>query len=135
MFRMLILALAVSGMALPVAADQSQHIKNWRELMTDHGYLRDHGRNRSGPPAIAPPVVVAPLFGESGRRRALPRDCLQSVETRHGWRRIYDQDCLADRHTYTGSLPQVCRVQLTTWGGVRRGYDAQCLSDAGYRRH
>jgi hypothetical protein len=134
MFKILILALAMFTMALPVAADQGRNGKSWRELVTEQGYLPSHGRGRAGPPLIAPPVVVAPSLGNSRHQRSLPVTCLGEVETRDGWRRIYDRDCLANRGTDTRDLPRICNVQLTTWGGVRSGYDAQCLIDAGYRR-
>jgi hypothetical protein len=134
MFRILILALAMVAVAFPATADQGRNGKSWRELVTEQGYLPGHGRGRTGPPRVAPPVVVAPSFGNSRTRQSLPATCIDDIETRDGWRRIYDRDCLADWGTDTRALPRICNVQLTTWGGMRRGYDAQCLVDAGYRR-
>ncbi len=134
MFRTLIVAFAVISLALPVGADQRPNGKSWRERVTEQGYLPGNNHGRAGPPQVAPPVIIAPSFGNSRTYRTLPAACLTRIETRNGWHRIYDRGCLADWGTDTRTLPRVCNVQLATWGGVRNGYDAQCLADAGYHR-
>jgi len=66
-------------------------------------------------------------------RRALPRSCLQTVETRFGNQRFFGKRCLERNYQYVRTLPERCAVRLYTTNGPRRGFDPFCLREQGYR--
>ena len=121
------LALLAAAIAAPAQADHDGRTGAWGSLLP-----AVHHGPKDRTPMVAPPVVIAPLFGTIAPRR-LPNRCLQAVETPTGWQRFYDATCLI-QHGQAHDLPRACRVRLTTWGAVRQGQDAQCLFDAGFLR-
>ena len=132
MIRLISFSVLLSlGLAAPALADNDPI--DWRSLFST-------GTGQRGVPLQAPPVVIAPPPAlpldpyPTHRRRSLPAACLDSVETPDGWRRFYDEGCLASFERRASDLPQSCRVRLLTWGDVRRGFDPACLRDAGYRQ-
>jgi len=66
-------------------------------------------------------------------RRALPRSCLRTVETRFGDQRLFGKRCLERNYQYVNSLPDRCAVRLYTTDGPRRGFDPYCLREQGFR--
>lgn len=64
--------------------------------------------------------------------RALPSECLFSVHTRHGNKRVFGKQCLNQTYRQARSLPRDCEVQLRGQGRPRDVYTASCLRDYGY---
>ena len=67
------------------------------------------------------------------QRRALPRSCLRSVETRFGTQRLFGQRCLERNYAFVSRLPDRCAVRLYTNDGPSSGYDPLCLREQGFR--
>jgi hypothetical protein len=67
------------------------------------------------------------------RRRILPYECLQTVETRFGDLRLFGERCLERNYRFAASLPERCEVRVYSDNGPRSGYDPLCLREQGYR--
>lgn len=74
-----------------------------------------------------------PRHREETRRNDLPRQCLQTVDTRFGTYRLFGKSCLERDYARVNRLPDRCAVRLYTEDGPRSGFDPLCLRDAGYR--
>jgi hypothetical protein len=69
----------------------------------------------------------------NNNHRALPRECLRSVETRFGTQRMFGKRCLERNYRHVNSLPGRCAVRVYTDNGPRRGFDPHCLREQGFR--
>ncbi|QFU09966.1 hypothetical protein PARPLA_00471 [Rhodobacteraceae bacterium THAF1] len=66
-------------------------------------------------------------------RRALPAQCLRSVDTRRGHIRVFGQRCLQRSGVPTRYLPHACATQVRVGGRHRAAYGARCLRHNGWR--
>jgi hypothetical protein len=64
--------------------------------------------------------------------RVLPRQCLQTIETRFGQQRLFGQRCLERNDVRVNRLPDRCAVRFYTPRGPRAGFDPLCLREQGY---
>jgi len=74
-----------------------------------------------------------PRQNNQARNRDLPRECLQSVETRFGTQRLFGQRCLERNYARVNHLPNRCAVRVFTDNGPRNGFDPHCLREQGFR--
>ncbi len=140
MTRILIDGLAILALALsmlfapPARADGGGELFG---LLLGIGTVYAIGKGIEQARAPAPePLAVAetryPSFGRGLDRRALPRDCLATFQTRHGELRGFERSCLARNMRGTGRLPRMCAID--TWLGDREAtvYSARCLQLEGW---
>lgn len=67
------------------------------------------------------------------KRRALPEQCLQILDTARRDRLVYSQRCVNRNYKYASRLPENCLRQVRTNRGSRTVYLARCLSRDGWR--
>jgi hypothetical protein len=92
------------------ADHRSNRANSWADLNRPHQRDRDRARNR-----------------------ALPRECLRSVETRFGTQRLFGKRCLERNYARVNRLPNRCAVRVFTTDGPRNGFDPSCLREQGFR--
>ena len=75
------------------------------------------------------PRVVQPRHDP----KALPFECLNTIETWQGPVRLFGHRCMELSYRYIGHLPSHCYVEVLGRGGhKRRGWTAHCLRNSGY---
>ncbi|TCP39823.1 hypothetical protein [Rhodovulum marinum] len=67
----------------------------------------------------------------AARSRAIPAQCVRTVETREGPRRVAVERCL--RREGVHRLPDRCEMPLRGRNGGRDAYSLRCLERAGFR--
>ncbi len=93
--------------------------------------------NEVAAPAPAPVPRPDPPRGwypprDTHNVNALPRACLQNIDTRFGNYRMFVRNCMRDNYRFTRNLPEVCTVRVASRHGPRNGWDEQCLREQGY---
>lgn len=64
---------------------------------------------------------------------ALPEQCLRTLTTARGDRRVYVNRCLQRNYSFANKLPNDCAYQVRTDRGVRTVYGRRCLSRDGWQ--
>lgn len=106
-----------------------------RKRDTQHGYApyRPAPQVHRPAPHVQRPATVHPRpLPNRVSRMALPAQCLFSVNTRHGEKRVFGKRCLNETFQNARKLPQACETQLRGKGPSRTVYTASCLRDYGY---
>lgn len=83
-------------------------------------------------------VTQAPTWSSTNaaKRRALPEQCIRTVNTNRGLRTVYAQRCLNKSYSFANFLPQECRVNIRTANNrLRPAYVTQCLRRDGWKVH
>jgi hypothetical protein len=97
--------------------------------------IENNNRHHSEPEATRDLTPQRPAGWETGNNRnvALPRTCMQQIETRSGNHSMLMSRCLQRNDVRVRDLPNRCEVRLFTDNGPRNGFDPACLRQAGYR--
>ncbi|MBI1417032.1 MAG: hypothetical protein GC146_07410 [Limimaricola sp.] len=124
-------SLALSGLsATPAFADSGTQARN---LIIGLGALAIIGAAINDSRSHAAPAPARPAPTRPDRfSRALPAQCLDRVDTRHGVVRLFDPSCLRANYAGARHLPDNCMEVVRGRYGRERGYDPQCLAAAGY---
>lgn len=91
-----------------------------------------HAGHRPHPQPHRPATLQPRPLPDRLSNRALPRDCLFSVNTRRGEERVFGKRCLTQTYRSASHLPRACEMQLRDKGRTRDVYTASCLRDYGY---
>lgn len=110
---------------------QPKHQKGHIKRVPDHrtkdnfaGRPRYKGHGRHQPKAKPLPHRVS--------RKLLPGNCLRSINTRHGQKRIFGNRCLNNNFRHVNKLPAACYTEFRSKGRQHHGYGARCLRSKGY---
>ncbi|TCP61636.1 hypothetical protein EV663_10487 [Rhodovulum bhavnagarense] len=93
----------------------------------------DPGAGATWPNVIvpAPSDDTGPAFPERRRPRSIPDECVKTVQTKRGPRRVATGECLAGAGLF--NLPDICLVpENRVESGNRKVYNLRCLNRYGY---
>lgn len=74
-----------------------------------------------------------PVVTPRPSRKAVPAQCLRTVEGYRHDRRVFMKPCLRRNMHNVNRLPERCELLVDTRRGTRAAYGARCLDRAGWR--
>ena len=112
---------------VPQRKQKPGHIKRgpdhrYKDKYVEHPRYKGNGRHK--PKAKPLPHRVS--------RKLLPSNCLRSINTRQGQKRIFGNRCLNSNFRHVNKLPDACYTEFRAKGQNHHGYGARCLRNKGY---
>lgn len=102
---------------------------------SNRGRDRQHKHNYDAPPRHKENVHGQPKqrpLPHRVSRKALPSNCLRSIDTRRGPQRIFGNRCLNNNFRHVNKLPHACYTEVRSRGRLHHGFGARCLHNKGY---
>ncbi len=116
----------------PVRGHNQEHGHKQKHVHKQgHGHKQKHAAHSQHRGNVRHQPKARPLPHRVSRK-LLPGNCLRSINTRHGQKRIFGGRCLNSNFRHVNKLPDACHTEFRANGQKRHGYGARCLRSNGY---